>query len=94
MPISLDLLSDFFLRSKEKIKKFLAEKGYDANYGARPLKRAIQSLLLDPLAQEIIAGKITAGDSVLAGVKDGKIIISPHIKKFVTQHRERTRTKS
>jgi ATP-dependent Clp protease ATP-binding subunit ClpA len=70
----------------DEVKKIIVEKGYDANYGARPLKRAIQNLILDPLAQEIISGKIISGDSILIDVKDRKITISPHIKKLTTKH--------
>ncbi|HPA41694.1 MAG TPA: hypothetical protein PKV69_06750, partial [Candidatus Hydrogenedentes bacterium] len=44
----------------------LAEQGYDPVYGARPLKRAIQRLLLDPLAREILTGGITDGARVRA----------------------------
>lgn len=43
---------------------FLAKKGYDPIYGARPLKRVIQTELLNPLSKEIIAGKVKAGDTV------------------------------
>lgn len=45
-------------------REFLAEKGYDADFGARPLKRAIQKYLEDPLAEEIIGSTITEGDSI------------------------------
>lgn len=47
-----------------KIKKLLAEKGYDITYGARPLKRVIQTMILDELAGEIVKGKIKEGDKV------------------------------
>ncbi len=47
-----------------KVKKMLAEKGYDITYGARPLKRIIQTLILDELAMEIIEGKVKDGDKV------------------------------
>lgn len=43
---------------------FLAKKGYDPVYGARPLKRVIQTELLNPLSKEIISGKVKAGDTV------------------------------
>ncbi|PIW37446.1 MAG: ATP-dependent chaperone ClpB, partial [Candidatus Kerfeldbacteria bacterium CG15_BIG_FIL_POST_REV_8_21_14_020_45_12] len=48
-------------------RSLLAEKGYDQVYGARPLKRAIQTELLDPLSLRIIAGKIGEGDKVQVG---------------------------
>ncbi|MDD3285767.1 MAG: AAA family ATPase [Patescibacteria group bacterium] len=47
-----------------KVKKILAEKGYDASYGARPLKRVIQNMILDELAMQIIENKIQEGDKV------------------------------
>jgi len=47
-------------------KDFLVEKGYDEKFGARPLKRAIQKYLEDPFAEEIINGKISEGDLLVA----------------------------
>ncbi len=60
-----------------KVKKMLAEKGYDTTYGARPLKRIIQNVILDELAMEIIEGKIKQGDKVEInlGIKD-KILMT------------------
>ena len=46
---------------------FLIEKGYEPVYGARPLRRAIERFLEDPIAEEIIRGKIKAGDRVVVG---------------------------
>src|SRR6201996_2242500 len=43
-------------------KEFIAEKGYDSQFGARPLKRAIQKFLEDPIAEEILKGELTEGD--------------------------------
>ena len=57
-----------------EVKKFIGEKGFDPHYGARPLKRAIQTRLLDSLAQEIIAGHLRPGDAVLLDVKDGTVV--------------------
>ena len=45
-------------------KDFIVEKGYDVQYGARPLKRAIQKYLEDPMAEEIIQSNISEGDSI------------------------------
>ncbi len=50
----------------EKAKDFLAEKGYDPQYGARPLNRAIQRYLEDPVAEEILKGDFAEGDTILA----------------------------
>ncbi len=59
----------------DKVKKYLAERGYDPTYGARPLKRVIQQEILDPLAMEMISGKITGSKNVIVGFEQGKIKI-------------------
>ncbi len=60
------------LRIANKVKRMLAEKGFDITFGARPLKRVIQNMILDELALEIIEGKIKDGDKVIIdlGIKD------------------------
>jgi ATP-dependent Clp protease ATP-binding subunit ClpA len=52
------------LKIGQKVKKLLAEKGYDITFGARPLKRIIQNMILDELALEIVEGKVKEGDKV------------------------------
>jgi ATP-dependent Clp protease ATP-binding subunit ClpC len=54
----------FTLDITESAKNYIAEKGYDAQYGARPLKRAIQKYLEDPLAELIISSKLVAGNTI------------------------------
>jgi ATP-dependent Clp protease ATP-binding subunit ClpC len=49
----------------EKAKDFLSEKGYDQQYGARPLNRAIQKYVEDPLAEEILKGDVREGDTII-----------------------------
>ncbi|MFA5130962.1 MAG: AAA family ATPase [Patescibacteria group bacterium] len=58
------------LRISPKVKKLLAEKGYDITYGARPLKRIIQTMILDELALDIIEGKVKEGDKVRIDLTD------------------------
>ena len=58
------------LRISPKVKKLLAEKGYDITYGARPLKRIIQTMILDELALEIIEGKVKEGDKIKIELTD------------------------
>jgi ATP-dependent Clp protease ATP-binding subunit ClpB len=60
----------------EKAKEFIAEKGYDPAYGARPLKRAIQDLVLDQLSLMIIEGKLDEGSKVTIDVKANKLQIT------------------
>lgn len=54
----------------EKAKDFLADKGYDQQYGARPLNRAIQKYLEDLVAEEILKGETSEGDVLLADYED------------------------
>ncbi|MBF8280647.1 MAG: clpB [Candidatus Magasanikbacteria bacterium] len=56
-------------------RAYLAKKGFDPVYGARPLKRVIQSELLDPLALKIIEGKVPEGKKVKVDVKNEKLLI-------------------
>ena len=62
------------IRASEKTKQFLAEKGFDPNLGARPLKRVIQKEVLDPLALKIVAGEVKEGERVIVDVENDKII--------------------
>ncbi|MEQ6120573.1 ATP-dependent Clp protease ATP-binding subunit [Reichenbachiella sp. MALMAid0571] len=55
----------------DKAKDFLSDKGYDPQFGARPLNRAIQKYLEDPVAEEILKGDVKEGDTILADY-DGK----------------------
>ena len=58
----------FSLDLTEGAKSFLADKGYDVQFGARPLHRAIQKYLEDPLAEEILNMHVKAGDVLEADV--------------------------
>ena len=64
------------LKVTERANKFLAEKGYDQQYGARPLKRLIQTLILDPLAMQIIKGEVPEEADVTIDVIKGEIKIN------------------
>ncbi|GAA5494032.1 chaperone protein ClpB 1 [Rubritalea halochordaticola] len=61
------------LALSEEVKTFIADHGYDPTYGARPLKRAIQKYLLDPLSMDVLDGKFVDGDVIQAELKDGKV---------------------
>jgi ATP-dependent Clp protease ATP-binding subunit ClpC len=64
------------LELTEEAKKFISEKGYDSQFGARPLHRAIQKYLEDPLAEEILNMHVKAGDILIASLdsENGKIV--------------------
>ncbi len=72
-----NLLSDrkITLQLDEDAKFLLAEKGYDPAYGARPLKRVIQKLVQDPLADQILSGGIKDGETVKVTVEKGNLKI-------------------
>ena len=57
-------------------RTWLANRGYDPAYGARPLKRVIQKQVQDPLAEQILAGGVKDGDTVKVSVRDGAITIN------------------
>ena len=54
-------------------KKLLAKEGYDPQFGARPLKRTIQELLLDPLATKLLDGEFKSGDRIKVSARDGEL---------------------
>ncbi|MFN3533809.1 MAG: ATP-dependent chaperone ClpB [Desulfatiglandales bacterium] len=58
----------------DRAKRFLAEKGFDPVYGARPLKRTIQRLIQDPLAAKILDGSVREGSNITVDVEGGNII--------------------
>src|SRR5690606_16262555 len=61
------------LEVSEEAREVLLKEGYDPIYGARPLRRAIQRLLENPLSDEMLRGRFKEGDAVLATVKNGEI---------------------
>src|SRR3989440_43443 len=57
----------------EKAKDYLVEKGYDPTFGARPMRRAVERFLEDPLAEEILRGNLHEGEPVQVTVDEGKL---------------------
>jgi ATP-dependent Clp protease ATP-binding subunit ClpC len=70
----------FTLELTEPAKNFIAEKGYDVQFGARPLHRAIQKYLEDPLAEEILNLNIKQGDTMIADLDEDKSKIKFSLK--------------
>jgi len=60
----------------EQARTWLANRGYDLTYGARPLKRVIQKSVQDPLAEQILAGRTKDGDTVRLSVRDGTLSVN------------------
>ena len=63
------------LEVSEAATEHLAKKGFDPLFGARPLRRAIQSMIEDRLAEEMLEGKIKAGDSIVVDLDEDKIVV-------------------
>ena len=64
---------DIELKVRDTVKEYLVENSFDSKYGARPLKRAIQSKIEDPLAEAILNGTVKKGDTVAAGMSKKEI---------------------
>ena len=74
---------DITLNLAESARDLLVKEGYDPDYGARPMRRAVERFLEDPLAEALLAGDIEEGDTVDAHVKEDEVEIS-----FVPQTRK------
>jgi ATP-dependent Clp protease ATP-binding subunit ClpC len=61
------------LEASEEAKELLATQGYDPHFGARPLRRVIQTMIEDPLSEAILAGEYKPGDTVLLEIEDDEI---------------------
>jgi ATP-dependent Clp protease ATP-binding subunit ClpC len=64
------------LEVSQEAKEMLGSEGFDPQYGARPLRRAIQRMIEDPLSEELLLGRFTEGDTIRAELEDGKIFFS------------------
>jgi ATP-dependent Clp protease ATP-binding subunit ClpC len=69
------------LNLSDKAKAFIADKGFDKQFGARPLRRAIQKYVEDALAEEIITSKITEGDEIYMDIEDNADELTVSINK-------------
>ncbi len=64
------------LELDDKAKDFLVEKGYDPQYGARPMRRSVERFLEDPLAEEILKGSLHEGEAILVTVGNDKLVFN------------------
>jgi len=71
------------LEVSQEVREMLAREGFDPQFGARPLRRAVQRLIEDPLAEEILLGRFSEGDTVLASLdEDGRLVF---LKKEISE---------
>ena len=64
------------LELDDKAKDFLVEKGYDPQYGARPMRRAVERFLEDPLAEEILKGSLHEGEPITVTADKDKLVFN------------------
>jgi ATP-dependent Clp protease ATP-binding subunit ClpC len=81
------------ISTNKKAENFLVDKGYDPHFGARPLRRAIENSIEDPLSEEILLGKFTYGTKIMIEVNDGKLAFSGK-KSLKLEHSAKERSVS
>ena len=64
------------VEATKEAARLLAHEGFDADFGARPLKRTIQRLVQDPLATKVLAGEVVPGTRILLDVEDGQLVLN------------------
>jgi len=64
------------LEVTQDVKNLLAEEGFDPQFGARPLRRALQRIIEDPLAEELLLGRFTQGDTIRVELEDGRVFFT------------------
>ncbi|EIA19239.1 ATP-dependent Clp protease ATP-binding subunit [Listeria fleischmannii] len=82
---------DIHVKLTDGAKSKIAKEGYDPEYGARPLKRAIQKNIEDRLSEELLRGNVQVGDTIEIGVKDGELEVR---KKEVKTKKSKTKKES
>ena len=71
----------YTLKLSDKAKDYIADKGFDKKYGARPLKRAIQKYIEDALAEEIVNSKLSEGDTIVMDLNSKTNTLTIKVKK-------------
>lgn len=77
--------SDINISTSEEVIDYLAEIGYDPQFGARPIKRVIQKQVLNQLSKDILAGKVESGDVVVMDVFEGTIVFRQPLKNEINE---------
>jgi len=80
----------YTLQLSEKAKDYIADKGFDKKYGARPLKRAIQKYIEDALSEEIVNSKLSEGDTITMDLNKAESKLTIKIKKGKKNLEKRT----
>jgi len=67
---------DIKLETTDVAKDFLGEKGYDPNFGARPLRRVIEHMVEDPLSEALLEGRFQSGETIQIDCQNGEIVLN------------------
>jgi ATP-dependent Clp protease ATP-binding subunit ClpC len=81
MGITIDL--------SESVRNMLVEQGYDPNLGARPLRRAVQRFIEDPLSEEMLLGRFQSGDHIMADTEDNKTVVFRRLENEGSEPQEK-----
>ena len=79
---------DVHIELEPSAKEFLIEKGYDPQYGARPMRRAVERYLEDPFAEELLRGNVKPGDVVHVSAEGGKLVFTAAQPQAAAARRE------
>ena len=75
----------------EEARNLIAKEGYDPDFGARPLRRAIQKLIDNSLSEEILKGRFKEGEDIVIGIKNGNIVFNKKKKNKVGKAKNKTK---
>lgn len=81
---------DIKIQTTKEARDLIAKEGYDPDFGARPLKRAIQKLIDNSLSEEILKGRFKEGEDIVIGIKDGNIVFNKRKKSKVGKAKSKT----
>jgi len=85
--VSLRLLEmNIIMEVKQSVKDYLIDNGYDAKYGARPLRRLISKEIEDPISMQMLEGKCTSGTRLILNMRKGKINFTAKKPEQVPDH--------
>jgi len=71
----------------EEAKEFIIDRGYDPDFGARPIRRAIERYIEDPLSEELLRGQFKSGSHIRVGLRDGHLVFDKVKKEAVAAHK-------
>ena len=90
LSIDIEIDGGINFNNSKKAKDYIADKGFDKKYGARPLNRAIQKYIEDALAEEIVNSKLSEGDTISMDLNEKENKLTIKIKKGIKKLETKT----